>query len=142
MFEIPVAIFLLLHLFRTLFPLPILIMHSVFLGFMNAQNIPVGHGLVVAEIFAVMGVVWNAFGYFFVMCSVAPYGVVAIACLAEAFVIAAYAFIASVYRAGAGRCDRYLDTPLGDVGSGHGLPTVSSACGMQTANFVLSILVW
>ncbi|KAJ3487972.1 hypothetical protein NLG97_g6292 [Lecanicillium saksenae] len=103
----------LLHAFRTLFPLPILILNSVFLGFMNAHSVPVGQHLLIAEIFAAL----------------------------EAFIIGSYAFIASVYQAGAGHCQSYLDTPFGNVTSGHGLPGFQTACGMQTAIFALAIIV-
>jgi hypothetical protein len=115
----------------------VLIMNSIFLGMMNSHDLHVNRGIVIAEGFAVVGVMWNFISLCFTACS----GIWFISLLvipAEAFIMGCYIFIAMVYKQALGDCKGYVDTPFGDVSGVYGLPSVRDSCGMQVANFSIS----
>ncbi|KAL7785177.1 hypothetical protein V8C37DRAFT_394608 [Trichoderma ceciliae] len=129
-----------LRSWRALFVTGILIMSSIFLVTMNSHNLPVSRSIAIAQGFAVAGIVWNSLELFFTACSWLPC-IPYLTILIEAFITGCYIVIAVVYKAGNRGCEGYVDTPFGDVKSVDGMPSARDSCGMQRANFILSIIV-
>ncbi|KAM0250526.1 hypothetical protein ACHAQJ_008577 [Trichoderma viride] len=89
-------------------------MTSIFLGMMNSHDLPVSRSIIIAQVFTIMGILWNSPGT----------------------ILAVFSGVLCT-----GDCKGYADTPFGDTEGAHGLPSVRDSCGMQTANFALSIIV-
>lgn len=128
-------VFQLLRWPRSVFVTAILIMNSIFLGMMNSHDLPVNRNIVIAEGFAAAAAVWGCIevessGFFSL-----------IVVLIQVFIMAGYIFIATVYEPALRDCKSYADTPFRDIIALDGLPSVRDSCGMQAANFALSIIV-
>lgn len=135
---------LLLRLCRLKLAMGILIMNSIFLGMVNSHDLHVNRSIVIAEGFAAIG----AAGYsvalvvsFSIILSVKSkvWTISILNIFGEAFLMGCYIFIATVYKRALGDCKGYADTPFGDIMGVKGLPSVRDSCGMQVANFALSI---
>ncbi|KAL6904107.1 hypothetical protein GGI43DRAFT_421583 [Trichoderma evansii] len=128
-----------LRLWRSGFVIGILIMNSVFLGMMNSHDLPVNQSIVIVEGFAAAGAAWSCIDLGFTLFS--GFCVVSLIVIpVEAFMVGCYIFIATVYKPALGDCKGYADTPFGDIMGVDGLTSVRDPCGMQTANFALSII--
>lgn len=115
--------------------LGILIMHSMFLGFMNSYDLNVDHSIVIAEGVAVTCSVlarWRSSDDDPDMSLLTIY---------EAINIGCYILIATVYKGATRECKGYSDTLFGDIVPEYGLLSVRDSCGMQRATFALSIVV-
>lgn len=104
------------------------------MGEIISNGLPINRRIMIAEGFAIAGIVWTAIGD--ILTSWKP----SIFLPMTAFMIGSYIFIAIVYNAGAGKCTSYTDTPFGEVNGAVGLPSIGDSCGMQTAIFALSII--
>lgn len=116
----------------------ILIMNSIFLGMMNSHHLHVNRSIVIAEGFAAA---CFAFGRTTSTDDPLTAQVILLRIILEVFMIGSYIFIATVYAPALKECKGYADTPFGDIMGECGLPSVRDSCGMQTANFALSIIV-
>jgi hypothetical protein len=122
----------------------ILIMNSIFLGMMNSHDLHVNRSIVIAEGFAAVGVAGslvNLFSSIVLIISVFSkvWRISLLIIPAEALMIGCYILIVNVYKPALGDCKGYADTPFGDIMGVEGLPSVRDSCGMQVANFALSI---
>ncbi|KAF5127445.1 hypothetical protein E5D57_008377 [Metarhizium anisopliae] len=138
-----------LHLFRFPTFIAMLTMNSVFLSMMKAHNIPVNKNIVITEVFAAVGAVVDILGLhkscevlgsdlYLSNLSLLCAGVVLR--VVELFIMGCCIFIAVVYKAGAGACDSYADTPFGDIKGEDGLTGVVTSCRMQAATFAVAII--
>lgn len=118
----------------------LLIMNSIFLGMINSHDLPVNQSIVIAEAFAVVGIIWDPISLLFSVCSGVWY-ISIMVIPAEVFVMGCHIFIAMVYKNALADCKGYADTPFGNITAVDGLPSVRDACGMQVANFALSTIV-
>lgn len=116
----------------------ILIMNSIFLGYMNSHNLHVNRSIVVAEGFAVACFVIGHAGS---IVDDTEARNILLVLIREAFYIGSNIFIATVYKQAPRKCRGYADTPFGDVVPQCGFPSVRDSCGMQSAIFALSIIV-
>jgi hypothetical protein len=122
----------------------ILIMNSIFLGMMNSHNLHVNRSIVNAEGFAAITAAGNPVALDLSLSIVSSvkskdWTISILNIAAEAFLMGCYIFIATVYKPALGDCQGYADTPFGDIMGVGGLPSVRDSCGMQVANFALSI---
>lgn len=130
---------LFLRWWRALFVTGILIMNSIFLGMMNSHDLHVNRSIVIAEGFAAAGAAWGCIDMIFGICS-AFCCIPLMAIPLEGFMTGCYVFIATVYKQALRDCKGYADTPFGEIMGMDGLPSVRDSCGMQKANFALSIV--
>lgn len=118
--------------------LGILIMNSIFLGYMNSHDLHINRSIVVAEGFAAACFLLGRTG---LRGDDPEARDVLFMIILEAFYMGFYIFIATVYKRAPKECKGYSDTPFGEIVPGCGLPSVRDSCGMQRANFDLSIIV-
>ncbi|OAQ71353.2 hypothetical protein VFPPC_13505 [Pochonia chlamydosporia 170] len=130
-----------LRLFRWWFVTGVLIMNSIFLGKLQAYNLPVDHGIIIAEGFAAAAYLWNTIGLVMIFCTGLPV-LSWILIATEAFMTGAFIFTATVYKAGVSSCNSYADTPFGaNANVDSEMPSIQNSCGMQKAMLALSIII-
>ncbi|OAQ71354.1 hypothetical protein VFPPC_03666 [Pochonia chlamydosporia 170] len=118
------------------FIVAVLVINSVFLGKLNAFDLPVDQNILLVEGFAATALVWNMIGLFMIMyAGKAPATCVLI--FMELFVMGSFSFIAVVSKAGTGTCTHY-GMPFGSP-SKAGMPSIGEWCGMHSANLGISI---
>lgn len=125
-----------LRLFQWCFTIGVLIINSVFLGKLNAFDLPVDRSIVLVEGFAITAFVWNLLGFplrFRTGRSWCSWVVVPM----ELFVASTFIFIATVSKTGVGNCNNYRTSFGGPAKAG--MPSVGQWCGMQEAALGLSI---
>lgn len=126
--------------------LGILIMISVFLGMMNSHNLPVDKNTSRTEAFAAVCVVTDVAGVLLAFAMHVGWFeelitdlLILVHFVLHIFMMGCSIFICVTYKAGAGDCNGYSDTPFGDIKGADGLIGVRDSCGMMTAIFWLSL---